>query len=60
MVNVEEFPALIDAGLAAILTVGAAAEEELLKLEPPQPATTSRIGSVNSIANGEKIQLRER
>jgi len=58
----EELPALIETGLAEMLTVGAAAEpeEELLKLAPPQPATTRKSGSANSIANGEKIQLRER
>jgi hypothetical protein len=55
----EELPALIETGLAAMLTVGAAAEGELLKLVPPQPASRSS-GSADSIANGEKVQLRER
>jgi hypothetical protein len=58
----EELPALIDTGLAVMLTVGAGAEDELLllKVAPPQPERTRKIGSANSIASGEKMQLSER
>jgi hypothetical protein len=59
-VNMEELPALIEAGLAAMLTVGIAVEVELLKLAPPHPANTRKSGNRNTIANGEEIQLRDR
>lgn len=56
-VNMEELPALIEAGLAAMLTVGAPVEEELLNVAPPHPAKTSKSGPRNSNAKGEEIQL---
>lgn len=56
----EELPALIEAGLAAMLTVGIAVEEELLNEAPPHPVKTSKSGNRNTNANGEEIQLRDR
>jgi hypothetical protein len=56
----EELPAAIDAGLAAMLTVGIAVEEELLNVAPPHPVKTSKNGNRNSKANSEEIQLRDR
>jgi hypothetical protein len=56
----EELPALIEAGLAAMLTVGIAVEVEPLNEEPPHPANTTRSGNRNTNANGEEIQLRDR
>jgi hypothetical protein len=56
----EELPALIEAGLAAMLTVGIAVEVEPLNEAPPHPVNTSKSGNRNTNANGEEIQLRDR
>jgi hypothetical protein len=59
MVNMEELPALIEAGLAAMLTVGIVVEVELLNEAPPHPVNTSKSGKRNTNAKGEEIQLRD-
>jgi hypothetical protein len=56
----EELPAVIEAGLAAMLTVGITGEEEPLNEEPPHPLKTSKSGNRNTNAKGEEIQLRDR
>jgi hypothetical protein len=56
----EELPVLIEPGLAAMLTVGIAGEEELLNVAPPHPVKTSKNGNSNTKANGEEMQLRDR
>ncbi len=56
----EELPALIEAGLAAMLTVGIAVEVELLNEAPPHPVNTRKSGYTTANANGEEIQLRDR
>jgi hypothetical protein len=58
-VNMDELPAVIEAGLAAMLTVGVAVGV-LLKLAPPHPVNTRRSGNMNTIANGEEILRRNR
>jgi hypothetical protein len=55
----DELPAVIEAGLAAMLTVGVAVGV-LLKLAPPHPVNTRRSGNMNTIANGEEILRRNR
>jgi hypothetical protein len=55
----DELPAVIEAGLAAMLTVGVAVGA-LLKLAPPHPVNTRRSGNMNTIANGEEILRRNR
>lgn len=50
---------MIEAGLAAMLTVGVAAVGVLLKWAPPHPANTRRSGNINTIANREEILLRD-
>jgi len=52
----DELPAVIEAGLAAMLTVGVVVPVDvLLKLAPPHPVNTRRSGNMNTIANGEEI-----
>ena len=58
-VNMDELPAVIEAGLAAMLTVGVAVDVPL-KLAPPHPVNTRRSGNMNTIAKGEEILLRNR
>jgi hypothetical protein len=56
----DELPAVIEAGLAAMLTVGVVdAVDVLLKLAPPHPVNTRRSGNINTIAKGEEILLRD-
>ena len=59
MLNMEELPALIEAGLAAMLTVGITGGVELLNEAPPHPLNTSKSGHRNSNANGDEIQRRD-
>jgi hypothetical protein len=57
----DELPAVIEAGLAAMLTVGVAvAVAVLLKWAPPHPLNSRRNGNINAIAKGEEILLRDR
>jgi hypothetical protein len=57
----DELPAVIEAGLAAMLTVGVdVVVGALLKWAPPHPVNTRRSGNMNTIANGEEILLRDR
>jgi hypothetical protein len=56
----EELPALIEAGLAAMFTVGIAGDEEPLNEAPPHPLKTSKSGNRNTNANGEEMQRRDR
>jgi hypothetical protein len=58
-VNMDELPAAIEAGLAAMLTVGVAVDV-LLKWAPPHPVNTRRSGNINTNAKGEEILLRNR
>jgi hypothetical protein len=55
-VNMDELPDVIEAGLAAMFTVGIAVDV-LLKLAPPHPVKTRRSGNMNTIAKGEEILL---
>jgi hypothetical protein len=55
----DELPAVIEAGLAAMFTVGVAVAVPL-KLAPPHPVNSRRSGNMNTIANGEEILLRDR
>jgi len=60
-VNIDELPAVIEAGLAAMFTVGVAVPVDvLLKWAPPHPVNTRRSGNMNTIANGEEILRRVR
>ena len=54
-VKVDELPALIDAGLAPMLTVGAGDVEVAMELLPPQPLKSK--GSMKPETNEEQIQL---
>jgi hypothetical protein len=57
----DELPAVIEAGLAAMLTVGVdVVVGVLLKWAPPHPVNTRRSGNMNTIAKGEEILLRDR
>jgi hypothetical protein len=58
-VNMDELPEVIEAGLAAMFTVGVAVDV-LLKLAPPHPVKTRRSGNMNTIAKGKDILLRDR
>ena len=49
-------PAAIEAGLAAMLTVGVAVDV-LLKWAPPHPVNTRRSGNMNTNAKGEEFTL---
>jgi hypothetical protein len=56
-VNIEELPAAIEAGLAVMLTEGAAVTELLKSL--PHPVNTGRSDNI-AIASSEEIRLRDR
>jgi hypothetical protein len=56
-VKVDELPAVIDAGLAVMLTVSVGL---LLKVTPPQPLSSKGSESVENIAIGERIRERTR
>ena len=53
-VNLEELPAVMEAGLALTVTVGAGGVV-LLVWPAVHPASTSRTGSINTIAKGEEL-----
>jgi hypothetical protein len=56
-VNMEEAPAAIEAGLAAMLTVGVpdGSGGSVPLLAPPHPVNANRSDSSNSAAKGENI-----
>jgi hypothetical protein len=56
-VNVHELPAVIDAGLDVMLTVGVGL---LVKEAPPHPLNSKGSESVENIAIGESIRERTR
>jgi hypothetical protein len=56
-VKVDELPALIDAGLAPMLTVGAGDLEEPAAMELPPPQPLKSRGNMRPEAIEEEIQL---
>jgi hypothetical protein len=56
-VKVEEAPAAMEAGVAAMLTVGVADEsvESWPLLAPPHPVNTNNMESANNAASGGEI-----
>ena len=59
-VKVLELPAVIDAGLAEILTVGLSCTGALLDAAPPQPAKTARRGRIKTMGNLQILQREDR
>ena len=59
-VSVDELPALTEAGLALMLTVGADEPPELALVVEPHPVNTRRSASINTAADGKEIRLRDR